>query len=247
MQRVILLLSLFALPVLACTFEYQTFPQAEEQTETPSAAPATETSVPGTPQVLAGPEIRYNNIRFKLDPGLGSRLYVYDEVITIDGASAHHTRFALNPEEYCQTWCLMVYPVAEFEQAFGTFVFPPSGYRGGAAVVFRAQAKSHPLKNGIGDRALETFGQSGYGVSNESLKYVFRGYTSDKKYGVYLQAPVRTASLPDVAPTLSADVQEILVYNLQTAERIDTLTPGDFTPALDVLDALVASIQVAVP
>lgn len=248
MRRSILLFSLLVLPAIACSLEFQTFPKTE-QTQAPIASPAPEkeATAPGDPGTLAGPDIDYNGIRFTLDPALGSRLYAFDEVVTIDGATAHHTRFALNPEEYCQTWCLMIYPVAEFEQAFGSFVFPPAGYRGGAAVVFQAQEKALSFQNGSGDRALETFGQSEYGVSNESLKYVFRGYTTDRQYGVYLQVPVRTANVPDVAPTMSADVQEIMDYNQQTAQNVNALTPGDFTPNLNLLDALVASIQVEVP
>jgi hypothetical protein len=177
---------------------------------------------------------------------MGARLYVYNDVTTIDSATAHSTRFGLALDEYCQGWCLVVYPVAEFQQAFGEFVFPPTGYRGGAAVIFHALEKPLSFQNGNGTRALEAFGQSYYGVSNESLKYAFRGYSVDKQYGVYVQIPVRTASLPDTTPTLllTTDVQE---YNQQTTQSVNTLTPADFTPNLDLLDALVASIQVGKP
>ena len=244
MRRWIVLLLLLVLPVTACTFEFQTFPQTGEQTQTPGPAPATESSAPGDEENLEGPNINYKGVRFTLDPALGSRLYAFDEEITLDGATAHYIRFALNPEEYCQTWCLMVYPVSEFKQAFGSFVFPPLGYRGGANVIFKAQEKSLSFQNGSGDRGLETFGQDHYGVSNESLKYVFRGYTTDQQYGVYLQVPARAANLSDSAPT---NAEEILQYNRQAAEAMNALTPEDFTPNLDLLDALVASIQAGTP
>jgi hypothetical protein len=203
--------------------------------------------VPGGGQALQGPNIDYKGIRFILDPTLGSQLYVYDEAITVDVATAHQTRFALNPEEYCQTWCLMVYPVAEFKQAFGSFVFPPNGYRGGAAVVFKAQGATLSFQNGSGDRTLETFGQDHYGVSNKSLKYVFRGYSADGLYGLFVQIPIHSASLSEVAPTIASDVNEILDYNGQAAESMNALTPEDFTPNLDLLDALVSSIRVTAP
>ncbi|MBI5963739.1 MAG: hypothetical protein HY863_09720 [Chloroflexi bacterium] len=134
--------------------------------------------------MLEGPDIDYNGFRFTLDPAFGSHVYVFEDVATLEGATAHNIRFALTPEEYCQTWCLKVYRVADFEQAFGSFVFPPAGYRGGAAVVFEAQKTLLSFQNGSGDRGLETFGQSHYNVSNESLKYVFRGYSIDKQYGI---------------------------------------------------------------
>src|SRR5512139_2101788 len=156
MRRLIVLLLLLVLPVTACTFEFQTFPQAGDPTQTPSPGltPVTEGSAPGNEQNLEGPNINYKGIRFTLDPALGSRLYAFDEEITLDGATAHYTRFALSPEEGCQTWCLMIYPVSEFEQAFGSFVFPPLGYRGGANVIFEAQKKSLSFQNGSGDRSL---------------------------------------------------------------------------------------------
>jgi hypothetical protein len=244
MRRLIVLLFLLVLPVTGCTFEFHTFPQTEAQTQTPVQAYTKEPGVPEAVQVVEGPNINYNDIRFSLDPALGSRAYVYNETITIEGATAHSTRFALNPEEYCQTWCLIVYPVSEFEQAFGTFVFPPAGYRGGAAIIFEAQKKPLSFQKGSGDRGLETFGQDHYGVSNESLKYVFRGYSADKQYGVYLQVPIQAANLSAVTPTMTTNPDEILQYNQQAVQSMSALTPGDFTPNLDLLDALVASVQV---
>lgn len=243
MRRLIVLLFLLVLPVTACTFEFQTFPNGE-QTQTPAQAPPKEAGVPETVQALEGPDINYNGVRFTLNPALGSRVYVYDEPLTIDGVTAHSTRFALNPEDHCQTWCLIVYPVPEFEQAFGTFVFPPAGYRGGASIIFEAQKKPLSFQNGSGDRGLEAFGQNHYGVSNESLKYVFRGYSADKKYGVFLQVPTQAANLSGIAPTMGTNPDEIVQYNQQAAQSMSVLTPGDFNPNLELLDALVTSVQV---
>jgi hypothetical protein len=246
MRRLIVLFSLLILLLTACAFEFQTFPNGE-QTQTPAQTPVKEAGVPETGQALEGPNINYNGIRFTLDPALGSRVYVYNEVITLDGAKAHFTRFALNPEEGCRTWCLMVYPVSEFEKVFGFFVFPPAGYRGGASIIFEAQKKPLLFQNGSGDRGLETFGQDHYGVSNESLNYVFRGYNADKQYGVYLQAPTQAANLSGIAPTMTTNPDEILQYNEQVATSMNLLTTGDFTPNLDLLDAFVASVQVGTP
>lgn len=258
MRRLTVLLSLLVLLGTACTLDGLIRPtpmptleiQTQPQTEIPISTSVAVVDVPANAQVLEGSNIDYNGIRFTLDPAIGSRLYVFDDVISLDGVTAHSTRFSLTPEEYCQTWCLMVYPVAEFEQAFGIFVFPPAGYRGGAAVVFEAQKTAISFQNGSGDRGLETFGQSQYNVSNESLKYVFRGYSADKRYGIFVQFPIHAASLPDVAPTMapsSNSGQAYLEYNQQAAESMNILSPADFTPNLDLLDALVASIHVEAP
>ena len=247
MRRLMVMVSLLVLLSVACTWSVQTLaPTSEIPTESQPEI-QTETPRPVSGQVFNGPDFNYNGIRFTLDPALGSRLYVFEDVITLEGATAHNIRFALTPEEYCQTWCLMVYPVTEFEQAFGTFVFPPAGYRGGAAVIFDAQNMALSLQNGSGDRSLETFGQSHYGVSNEALKYVFRGYSTDKRYGIYVQVPIRAPSLPDVAPAIAFNSQEVLDYNKNAAESMNALTTADFTPNLDLLDALVKSIYVKKP
>ncbi|MFT3890641.1 MAG: hypothetical protein QM730_03330 [Anaerolineales bacterium] len=244
MRRLLLSLLLLVLPTMACTWSVQTVqptvgiptqPQPENPTDVPS---------PASVQDLEGPDINYNGIRFTLDPAFGSSLYVFTDEITLEGKTAHSTRFSLTPEEFCKTWCVTVYPVAEFEQAFGTFVFPPAGYRGGAAIVFGAQVKALSFQNGSGNRGLETFGQTNYAVSNEELKYAFRGYTMDKRYGIYVQAPMHTSALPDVAPALDFNSQEVFDYNQKMTETLNALTPADFTPNLDVLDALVESISV---
>jgi hypothetical protein len=247
MQRLMVMVSLLVLLSMACTWSVQTLaPTSEIPTRTPQGI-RTEIPSPVTGEVLEGPNINYKGIRFTLDPALGSRLYVFEDATTLEGTTAHNIRFALTPEEYCQTWCLIVYPIAEFERAFGSFVFLPSGYRGGAAVIFEAQKMALSLQNGSGDRSLETFGQSHFGVSNESLKYVFRGYSPDQQYGIYVQVPIHTASLPDVAPTLEFNSLDVLDYNEKAAESLNSLTNADFTPALDLLDALVASIYVKAP
>jgi hypothetical protein len=213
-------------------------------------AATTEGVTLGPAEVLDGPEISYRGIHFFLDPAMGSRLYVIDDVITLDGSTAHSTRFALSPEEYCMTWCLVLYPVSEFERSFGFFVFPPAGYRGGAAVVFKAQEKALSFQDGSGSRDLEAFGQDHYGVSNRSLTYVFRGYNADRQYGLFVQVPVRNPGLPDAAPTMNSGsdpAKDILEYNRLAAQSLNALTPADFAPNLDLLDALVMSIRVQSP
>jgi hypothetical protein len=233
--------------LLAPTHEIPTQSTTGVQTETPMPIATTEVDTPGATQVLEGPEISYKGIHFFLDPAMGSRLYVFDDVITLDGLTGHSTRFALTSEAYCITWCLEIYPISEFEQSFGFFVFPPAGYRGGAAVIFKAQEKALSFQDGSGNRALEAFGQNHYGISNESLKYVFRGYRADKHYGLFGQVPIHDPGLPDAAPTMTSGsdpVKDIGEYNRHAAEAMNALSPADFTPNLDLLDALAMSIHV---
>ena len=247
MRRLVVTVSLLVLLSVACTWSVQTLAPTSEIPTQSQPEIQTEARGPVSGQVLDGPDINYKGIRFTLDPAVGSRLYVFEDATTLEGATAHNIRFALTPEEYCQTWCVMVYPVAEFEQAFGSFAFLPSGYRGGAAVIFEAQKKTLSLQNGSGDRGLETFGQDLYAVSNDALKYVFRGYSADQQYGIYVQMPIHSASLPDMAPTVTTNFQYLEEYNQQAEQSMNTLSAKDFAPNLDLLDALVTSIDVKAP
>jgi hypothetical protein len=247
MRRLTVMVSFLVLLSMACTWSVQTFQPTAELPTQPQLEMPTDTPSPVSIQDLEGPDINYNGIRFTLDPAFGSSLYVSTDEITIDDKTAHSTRFSLSAEEFCKTWCVTVYPVAEFEQAFGTFVFPPAGYRGGAAIVFDAQRQALSFQNGSGNRGLETFGQTNYAVSNEALKYAFRGYSMDKQYGIYVQVPVHASSLPEVAPAMDFNSQEVLDYNQKMTDTMNALTSADFTPTLDVLDALVESIHVEAP
>lgn len=217
----------------------------------PPPSVSTSTPVSANLEDLDGPDISYHGIHLSLDPALGSHLYAFDEeLMDDDGHAARYTRLSLTPEEYCQTWCIEVYPVREFEQAFGRFVFPPLGYYGGAAVIFDAQEAKLSFQNGSGSRSLQTFGQMVYFVSNDALKYAFRGFSEDGQLAVYVQIPVRTDSLPNIAPTWSADgetLESIQAYNQHAADTLNTKPPADFTPNLNLLDALVVSIRVEIP
>jgi hypothetical protein len=214
---------------------------------TPSLTATPALDLPPNARLLDGPDIRDGNIRFFLDPRLGARLIVFDQTLTSpSGQAAHSTLFSLTPDEECKDWCIVVYPVHEFEQAFGMFVFPPSGYGGGAAVIFHAQESAVDFQNGNGVRALETFGQMAYFVNNNSLKYAFRGVTTDGQFAVYVQIPARSERLSALPPTLTVTdpTNDILTYNQHAVDTLNSLPPSDFSPPLDLLDALVASIQV---
>jgi len=82
-------------------------------------------------------------------------------------------------------------------------------------------------------------------LTNEELFYTFQGLSADGSRYVSLLAPVRTDALPDqidlAAWTFPADYE---VYTADTITVIEELSPSDFTPDLDALDALVAGLAV---
>ena len=232
-------------------------------TEVPPAptAAAGAQAFPGA-QVISGPQIAWNGISFELDPVFGSRVFVYDaQIESPEGLAAHYTRFALAEEEYCQSWCVQVYPLEQFQTAFGRFVFPPAGYGGGAAIILHAQDQPLNFQNGEGQRALEMHGQMSFFVSNETLFYIFRGYSDDQQYAVYIKIPIDAAILastgdpeqntnPDaiLIPTTPPDVaypqDAILAYNQEAVRQLNLLAGEAFDPGLSVVDALVASLQI---
>jgi len=99
--------------------------------------------------------------------------------------------------------------------------------------------------------------------------YVYRGYTTDEAYAIYLQFPVDAPILfsaeaafdPDAntnpqaiaAPTASPDDQKgvifagynLVAYNQEVSWQLNLLSPEDFTPNLKILDALVESLKIS--
>ena len=84
-------------------------------------------------------------------------------------------------------------------------------------------------------------------LNNEAVSYNFIGLTDDEAYLVTLLYPIRTDMLIDsyddfLFPENWEDIY--LTYIQQGTESLNTLTPDQWTPSLDVFDTLVNSIIV---
>jgi hypothetical protein len=104
------------------------------------------------------------------------------------------------------------------------------------------------FQNGSGVRFVSVYGiQDLSPVDNETLTYVFQGFTDDGKY--FLKAVVRLlhAQLPDVGeiPTeiYSEDASGVAVYFDDFAVLLDQ-NEADFAPVLEWIDAFLASLRV---
>ncbi len=164
------------------------------------------------------------------------------------------TRFATSPQdEFCEWGCVDIIPVAQAQQVLGRFLFPPEEQ--GATVLFQARRRNLSFQNGSGERTLEMHGQGPMPVHNGQLRYIFRGYSANNQYAVFVTFPIQAAILPSsmdpaantnpqafAPPPPLDDVSAIEAFNQQAASLLDTLSPSDFTPDLDWLDALVQSI-----
>jgi hypothetical protein len=115
-----------------------------------------------------------------------------------------------------------------------------------AAQYLQAQIKYFDFRNGSGVRYLTQYGQDLYPVNNDNMFYTFQGLTQDGDYYI-------SAVFPDSHPNLpSADSVEIgqdyydnlETYILETESMLDTQDAGSFTPDLNALDELIASLEI---
>jgi len=236
-------------------------PASETPTATPqppSSPPPPTSGAPATPTALAlpGPAIVYNGISFNVGPDLGNTVYARDEQMY--GAEVYYTRFTFAPDDLCQFGCVEVYPVRAYQAAFPDWPLPPLG----AATLLRAQDQTLDFQNGSGARSVRMRGQNVFFAHNEALVYDFQGYTDDGQYYVSIMIPLDAPILLSAAdPNANENAAAIPVptglpgdnaqlgdamqaYNQEAERQLDQLAATDFTPSLEVLDALVASLAI---
>ena len=124
--------------------------------------------------------------------------------------------------------------------------------------VFKAQVRFMDFENGSGVRWLTELAQYSAAVNNRDLFYSYQGLTSDGKYWVSVMLPVNAAYLQETwdstevppgglshpaagSPGVDAALEEY--YQLMLI-LLNNTPDASFTPALDCLDRLVASISI---
>jgi hypothetical protein len=113
------------------------------------------------------------------------------------------------------------------------------------------------FQNGSGVRELTQYDQYPAPINNHELFYHFEGLTTDGKYYVIAVLPITAPVLAeDEKPESSVPAGGIPippstgptdVYYFSVSEKLNSLTPDSFTPALNSLDALIQSILVTTP
>lgn len=108
-----------------------------------------------------------------------------------------------------------------------------------------------PFGNGIGLRAIsyefeDTFVAQ---ITNETIYYYYDGVTDDGRYYVALKYPVDAEGFTESGQFTDAELAEagadFNAYVDETMSPLDELAIDEFTPSLDLLDAVVSSIEVA--
>src|SRR5690606_34591253 len=84
-------------------------------------------------------------------------------------------------------------------------------------------------------------------VTNDRLFYSFIGITDDGQYVVSVSSPVTAPVLSEIDYTnldYDAFSQNYTEYIVQTLSDLDELDAQAYTPALDVLDDLIRSVEI---
>lgn len=127
-----------------------------------------------------------------------------------------------------------------------------------AAPLLTAQIKILPFQNGGGGvRSLTQYAQYAAPVNNHELFYHFQGLSGDGNYYVVAILPVTApmlpedekpeASVPEGGIPIPTAVGPNEVYYFSVTEKLNSLSPDAFTPALDALDTLIQSIVITNP
>jgi hypothetical protein len=112
--------------------------------------------------------------------------------------------------------------------------------------VLYAQVKSLEFKNGTGVRYLTQYGNGIVPINNTELFYTYQGLTSDGRYYVSAVLPVNLNGLPMYPNDTNNLPLEFTIdhaaYVNSIVNRLDLETA--YTPDLNLLDAMVGSIEV---
>ena len=123
--------------------------------------------------------------------------------------------------------------------------------------ILAANLKLLNFQNGNGVRELTQYDQYPAPVNNHELFYHFEGLTSDDKYYVIAILPITAPILaedekpespvPAGGVPIPANTGPNEVYYISVTQKLSALTPENYAPALDALDALVQSILIKTP
>lgn len=126
-----------------------------------------------------------------------------------------------------------------------------------AAPVITASIDIIPFQSGRGVRALTQYSQYAAPVNNHELFYHFQGLTEDGNTYIIAILPITApilaedekpeAPIPSGGVPIPTDVGPNSVYYASIIEELNSLSPDEFTPALDTLDDFLQSILVTNP
>ena len=132
-------------------------------------------------------------------------------------------------------------PALPFEQVGGG-VNDLAVQQGRVATVDESASKS-------GYRFVGRWAQDANPVTNQNMRYVYQGFTNDGVYLVAFFSPIATTALPNTPEEVSTEQMDQLnadaaAYLAGQSEALNALPASDWQPAIDQLDAVVASLRI---
>jgi len=126
-----------------------------------------------------------------------------------------------------------------------------------AELVIAANVKVIPFQNGRGVRTLTEYAQYLAPINNHELIYQFQGLTDDDKYYFFAILPITApilaedekpdAPVPPGGVPIPADTGPNDVYYVAVTQKLNGLSPENYAPSLNALDALIQSILIKTP
>lgn len=130
---------------------------------------------------------------------------------------------------------------------------PTIPFNGAAAQQYAAQAKIVSFANGSGVRMTSQYAQFPGPILKDGSYYHYEGLTNDGKYMVAIMVPVTlpiqaTADNPSadgiIYPSDISDTTALDAYFQGVTDLLNAASPDSFQPNLNLLDALIQSIQI---
>ncbi len=116
-----------------------------------------------------------------------------------------------------------------------------------AGQVFNAQAKFVDFQSGSGIRFLSMYAQAVYPVDNYNIFFTYQGLSADNAYFISMVLPINSAALPMHAADpadYEAFINTFTTYLQETSALLNAEAPERFTPTLNALDAMIASMRI---
>ncbi|MFN8401859.1 MAG: hypothetical protein U0X74_17740 [Anaerolineales bacterium] len=130
---------------------------------------------------------------------------------------------------------------------------PTIPFNGAAAQQYASQAKIVSFANGSGVRMTSQYAQFPGPILKDGSYYHYEGLTNDGKYMVAIMVPVTlpiqaTAENPSadgiIYPSDISDTTALDAYFQGVTDLLNAANPDSFQPNLNLLDALIQSIQI---
>lgn len=228
------------------SFEYDTALAADVETEVVEAIPFTDEM----PLMGATPEhLRFDFVDYAGQPDFfhAPRILVYRVADFPDfSISDEYGDYGYAPR--AEDLAALLEEEAEIEDEFFAETELPFLPVFNAAQVLRAQVEYLEFESGMGLRFLSYYAQAMMPITSAEVFYTFQGLTEDGEYYVAAILPVDPgfleAEIDNETFDWEAFSEDYEAYLTETVEALGSLPADEFTPSLEMLDALVASITI---